>query len=118
MLSNKNDYDNFEHLKLSIEKPRGQLLCYVQYSLKFVIAALSFMTCFVSGLLQYGSFTGHGVVSVLTNVPSVLTEAFAEASYTTCEPIRHIYFHIDAKQPVSGIVIIPYHQHINQVFQY
>ena len=31
MLSNKNDYDNFEHLKLSIEKPRGQLLCYVQY---------------------------------------------------------------------------------------
>ena len=32
MLSNKNDYDNFEHLKLSIEKPRGQLLCYVQYA--------------------------------------------------------------------------------------
>ena len=31
MLSNKNDYDNFEHLKLSIEKPRGQLLCYIQY---------------------------------------------------------------------------------------
>ena len=32
MLSNKNDYDNFEHLKLSIEKPRGQLLCYIQYA--------------------------------------------------------------------------------------
>ena len=32
MLSNKNDNDNFEHLKLSIEKPRGQLLCYVQYA--------------------------------------------------------------------------------------
>ena len=32
MLSNKNDYDNFEHLKLSIEKPRGQLLCYIQYT--------------------------------------------------------------------------------------
>ena len=32
MLSNKNDYDNFEHLKLSIEKPRGQLLCYLQYT--------------------------------------------------------------------------------------
>ena len=37
MLSNKNDYDNFEHLKLSIEKPCGQLLCYVQYSVNIYI---------------------------------------------------------------------------------
>ena len=38
MLSKKNDYDNFEHLKLSIEKPRGQLLCYVQYGINDVLS--------------------------------------------------------------------------------
>ena len=27
----KNDYTKFQHLKLSIERPHGQLLCYIQY---------------------------------------------------------------------------------------
>ena len=26
----KNDYTKFQHLKLSIERPHGQLLCYIQ----------------------------------------------------------------------------------------
>ena len=28
----KNDYTKFQHLKLSIEWPHGQLLCYIQYA--------------------------------------------------------------------------------------
>ena len=27
----KNDYTKFQHLKLSIDQPHGQLLCYIQY---------------------------------------------------------------------------------------
>ena len=28
----KNDYTKFQHLKLSIDQPHGQLLCYIQYA--------------------------------------------------------------------------------------
>ena len=57
MLSNKNDDDNFEHLKLSIEKPRGQLLCYVQYLKKHHNSVLVFDPSYPS--VKFDTFPKH-----------------------------------------------------------